>query len=140
MNQPSPPKPPPNPLTDFFWQGALEGVLRIQRCQQCHTYIHHPRPVCRSCQSFDLAPEAVSGHGSLYSFTVTYKAFHPFFVSRLPFVVASVELDEQPGLRLVSNVVGVPHEEVRIGMALQVQFEQLAPDFAIPVFAPAGAA
>jgi uncharacterized OB-fold protein len=94
--------------------------------------------VCRNCQSFDLAPDQVSGRGTLYSFTETHKAFHPFFVDRVPYLLASVELEEQRGLRVLSNLVGVPEPDIWIGMALCVDFEWLSPDLAIPVFRPAG--
>jgi acetyl-CoA acetyltransferase len=57
MLQPGPPPVASDPLTDFFWAGAREGRLLIQRCRRCGTYIHLPRPACRTCRSFDLAPE-----------------------------------------------------------------------------------
>jgi uncharacterized OB-fold protein len=140
MQQPAPPTPVSDPLSDFFWDGARQGRLLIQRCQRCGTYIHLPRPVCRSCRSFDLAPEEVSGRGTVYSFTETHKAFHPFFVDRVPYLLASVELEEQVGLRLLTNLVGVAEPDARIGMDVQVEFEWLSPEVAIPVFRPTAAA
>ncbi len=136
MNQLAPPPIPDDPLTSFFWDGARAGELRIQRCQACGTYIHLPRPVCRRCRSFDLAGEAVSGRATLYSFTETYKAFHPFFVSRVPYLLATVELVEQPHLHLVTNLVGIAEPDVQIGMDLTVEFERLSPEITIPVFRP----
>ena len=139
MNQPAPPPLPDDPLTNFFWEGTRMGELRIQRCQSCGTYIHLPRPVCRRCQSMNLAGEKVSGRATLYSYTETFKAFHPFFVDRVPYLVATVELVEQPHLHLLSNLVGIAESDVRIGMELVVDFEALAPDIVIPVFRPAHA-
>ena len=140
---PLPPPLPDDPLTAFFWEGARQGELLIQRCQSCRTYIHMPRPICRNCQSFDLAPERVSGQGTLYSWTQTFKAFHPFFVDRVPYVIATVTLTEQDGLQLMSNLVGIDQErvdeEATIGMAVEVDFEELAPGYVVPVFKPAGA-
>ena len=129
-----------DPLTAFFFNGARAGELLIQRCQSCGTYIHLPRPVCRVCHSFDLHGEAVSGRASLYTYTVTNKAFHPFFVDRLPYIVATVELVEQPKLHLITNLVGIDETDVQFGMALEVDFETLSPDLTIPVFRPARAA
>jgi uncharacterized OB-fold protein len=146
------PGPPPvasdgltasDPLTDFFWAGAREGRLMIQRCQACGTYIHLPRPVCRACRSFDLAPEQVSGRGTVYTFTETHRPFHPFFVDRVPYLLAAVELEEQAGLRVLSNLVGMDEPAgrldggPRIGMAVEVDFEWLSDDLAVPVFRPA---
>jgi len=134
--QPPPPVPVPDALSGFFWEGAREGKLLIQRCNSCGTYIHLPRPICRSCQSFDLAPAEVSGRATLYSCTYTYKAFHPYFVSRVPYLVATVELVEQPGLMLLSNLVDIDEPDVRIGMDLMVDFRPLGDDFVLPVFQP----
>lgn len=137
MDQPAPPPLPDDPLTAFFWEGSRNHELRIQRCQSCGTYIHLPRPVCRNCQSFDLAGEKVSGRATLYSFTETYKAFHPFFVSRVPYLVATVALVEQPHLHLLSMLVGIDEPDVRIGMELEVGFEEFADGYVVPVFHPA---
>jgi uncharacterized protein len=129
-----PPIPVADRYTGFFWEGARDRKLLILRCQKCGTFIHLPRPVCRVCQSFDLAPEQVSGRGTLYTYTVTQKAFHPFFVDRMPYIVAVVELAEQAGLRLVSNLVDVNEPDITFGMPLIVDFEVLDPELTIPVF------
>jgi uncharacterized OB-fold protein len=139
MQQPSPPLPVTDSLTEPFWAGARAGQLVIQRCRSCGLFIHLPRPVCRRCQSFDLGHKPVSGRGTVYSFTETHKAFHPFFVDRVPYLVATVELDEQPGLHLLSNLVGIAEPDVRFAMAVEVSFEALSPELTIPVFGPAGA-
>jgi uncharacterized OB-fold protein len=141
MSTPLPPPLPDDPLTNFFWEAARNRELHIQRCRACGTYIHMPRPVCRSCQSFDLGGEAVSGKATLYSYTQTFKAFHPFFVDRVPYLVATVTLPEQDGLQFMTNLVGIDEaridELVEIGMALEVDFEELADGYVIPVFKPA---
>jgi uncharacterized OB-fold protein len=96
-----------------------------------------PRPICRHCRSFDLAGERVSGAATLYSYTQTFKAFHPFFVDRVPYLLATVTLREQDGLQLMTRLDGIEEPDVRIGMPLEVTFEELAPDYVIPVFRPA---
>jgi uncharacterized OB-fold protein len=139
MDHVSPPKPLPEALTAPFWEGANEGRLLIQRCQQCGTYIHLPRPICRNCLSFDLQYEQVSGRATLYSFTITYRAFHPYYVDKVPYVLASVDLVEQAGLRFLSRLTDVEEADLRIGMDLAVEFTDLEPGFAVPLFKPAGA-
>ncbi|HLY84503.1 MAG TPA: OB-fold domain-containing protein, partial [Acidimicrobiales bacterium] len=68
-------------------------------------------------------------------------AFHPFFVDRVPYLIAAIELEEQEGLRLLSNLVRVAEPDVRFGMAVMVEFEARSPELTVPVFAPvAGAA
>ena len=102
-----------------------------------------PRPICRNCQSFELAPERVSGRATLYSWTQTFKAFHPYFVDRLPYVIATVTLVEQEGLQLMSNLVGIDQTnidaEAKMGMDVEVDFQDLGGGYVIPVFKPVGA-
>ena len=88
----SPPMPQADEVTRFFWDGLAEGELRIQRCQACGKYIHYPKPICRFCQSTELAGEAVSGRATLYSWTIAVQAFHPFWIDRLPYTIGTVEL------------------------------------------------
>jgi uncharacterized OB-fold protein len=125
------PLPDPNPETAFFWDAAQRGELHILRCNACGTYVHLPRPACRSCQSTDLSPAKVSGRGVVHSFTVTHfplPGFEP------PFAVALIELDEQPGLRLASNVVDVAPDDLEIGLPVEVTFEKVADDVTLPLF------
>jgi uncharacterized OB-fold protein len=137
---PSPPAITVDALSAPFWEAAKQRRLSLQRCQECGFYQHYPRPVCRRCSSFQLGFEQVSGRGTVYSFTETRKAFHPFFADRVPYLLASIELVEQAGLRIVSNLVKIAEPEVAFGMPVAVEFEELSADLTIPVFAPAQAA
>ena len=121
--------------TEHFWRGGAEGRLRFLRCQQDGTYVHPPQPVCPVCLSKELEPEAVSGRATVVSYTVNHQPWIPGFDP--PFVVAIVAIAEQPDVRLTTNIVGCPPENVRIGMDVQVQFQEYE-DVWIPVFAPAG--
>jgi uncharacterized OB-fold protein len=116
-----------------FWQGGAEGELRICRCGACGEWIHPPTPICLKCDSLDLGPQAVSGRGSVASFTINYQKWAPEL--EVPFVIAIVELVEQPGLRFLTNVVGCPPDAVAIGMPVRVVFEQHE-DVWLPLFAP----
>jgi uncharacterized OB-fold protein len=136
MNDPTPPLPVPDDLTRFFWESAAEGTLRIQRCEDCGTFVHPPRPVCRECLSSDLAPAEVSGRATLYTWTVVEQAFHPYYFDKVPYVYGTVELDEQPALRLITNIVDCAFEDLRAGMPLEVSFRALSPELTVPVFRP----
>jgi uncharacterized OB-fold protein len=105
-----------------FWRGGAVGELRIQRCQDCQWWLHPPLPMCPRCHGRELAPEAVAGTGTVYSFTVNRYQWTPALEP--PYVIAEVELDEQPGLRLLTSVVGC--DEVTIGMPVRVRFEPAA--------------
>jgi uncharacterized OB-fold protein len=133
----SPPPPAPDELTRFFWEAAREHRLEILRCQACGTYLHPPRPVCRACLSMDVAPEEVSGRATLYTWTVVEQAFGAYYATQVPYVYATVELVEQADLRLVTNVVDVPWQDLRAGMDLVVTFHDLSPDLTLPRFRPA---
>jgi uncharacterized OB-fold protein len=105
----------------FFWTSGAHGVLRLLRCQRCGYYLHPPIPRCPRCGSRELAPEAVSGRGEVYSYTVNHQSWDG---GTEPYVIVLVALPEQEGLRLTSNLYGCPPDDVRIGMPVQVVFEQ----------------
>ena len=130
----SPPVPAPDNLTRFFWDGIDRHQLLILRCQRCGHYVHYPRPICNRCRSLDLAPEEVSGRATLYSWTSVMQAFHPYFVERIPYVLAVVELVEEPGLRLTTNLPGIPEEAIRIGMPLEVFYEKVSDSLTLPMW------
>ena len=140
MEMPSPPMPVIEPLTEPFWSGAAESKLVIQQCSACGRYIHMPLPICSACHSFDLGFSEVSGQGTLYSFTETNRAFHPYFVDRLPYVVAVIELAEQTGLRLVTNLVDTEGVELTCDMPVEVRYVALSDELTIPAFAPLASA
>ena len=117
-----------------FWQGGATGALLIHHCPACARYFHPPAPICPVCAASEVAPRAVSGRGTVMSFTINQQAWTPELAE--PFVIAIVELAEQPGLRLLSNVVDCEVSAVQIGMAVQVRFEQHE-DVWLPLFTPA---
>ena len=120
----TPPLPKPDALTAFFWDAVREHRLELLRCQSCGHYVHYPRPICDRCQSMDLAPEAVSGRATLYSYTWATQAFHPYYVDKLPYVIA---------------VVDIPREDVKVGIELEVTFREVVPGLTLPLFRPATA-
>jgi uncharacterized OB-fold protein len=113
----------------------MRDRLVIQRCPGCGYFQHPPDVVCTECQSEVLEQVEVSGHGQLYSYAVAERAFHPGFVSHLPYVVALVELEEQPGLRLFANIVDADTDHLEVGMPLEVVFEKRG-DISLPQFSP----
>ena len=114
-----------------FWTGGRDGELLIIRCTSCGYWIHPPTPRCPQCLSDAVEPQAVSGRGTVYSYTINRQAWFPGL--EVPFVIAMVELDEQPGLRLMTNIVDCPTEEVEIDMPVEVAFVERGEAF-IPVF------
>jgi len=121
------------PANEHFWRGGAEGELRFLRCRACGTYVHPPAPVCPECHGKDVQPEAVSGRATVATFTLNYQPWVP--APDHPYAIAIVEIEEQKGLRLMTNVVNCPPEDVRIGMPVRVVFEQ-HDDVWIPLFEP----
>lgn len=114
-----------------FWTGGEVGELRMHRCEDCSRFFHPPAPICRHCSSLNVTPTPVSGRGRVVTFTINHQAWTPEFTE--PYVVAIVELEEQAGLRFLSNVVNCSPESVEIGMPVTVVFENVE-DVWIPLF------
>jgi len=118
-----------------FWTSGEAGVLRFQHCTACDRLQHPVTPVCRACGSAELDVQAVSGRGAVQSHTTTQQRWTPD--DEHPYVVAVVAIDEDPSIRLTTNVVGCAPDEVRVGMPVQVAFEQ-HDDVWLPLFSPTG--
>jgi uncharacterized protein len=129
------PVPVPDETTAFYWEAAREGRLEVQRCASCGSWRFPPTIACPTCQSEELVPTPVSGRGSIYSFTVVRQVFDPAYAGELPYVVALVELEEDPSLRILTNIVGTGPADITVGMPVEVTFEA-RDGAAIPVFQP----
>ncbi len=119
------------PANTPFWQGGAVGELRICHCAACRRFFHPPAPACPDCGSEEVAPRAVSGQATVTTFTVNHQAWTAGL--DVPYAVAIVELVEQAALRLVTNIVGMPMDEIRIGMPVSVRFLQQE-DVWLPLF------
>jgi uncharacterized OB-fold protein len=120
-----------------FWTGGEHGELRFLRCRDCGYYVHPPVPLCPRDHSKRLAPEAVSGRATVATFTINHQPWMPG--PPLPYVVAIVEIVEQPSVRLTTNIVNCRPEDVRIGMSVRAVFEHhsdAAGDVWLPLFEP----
>lgn len=123
-------------LTDtneFFWTSGADGQLRFLRCGACHKFVHPPLPRCPYCLAKELAPDVVSGRATIAAFTINHQPWIPGFDP--PYVVAIVEIDEQPDVRLMTNIVGCAPDDVQAGLPVQVTFEHRE-DVWVPLFEP----
>jgi uncharacterized protein len=134
-----PPIPEPDELTEFFWRGIQEHELWILKCDSCGKFVHWPRPVCRFCLATSLAPTRVSGRGSLHTWTIPQQPFDPYYRDHLPYVLAVVQLQEQPGLMVVTNIVDCSEADLRIDLPLEVTFREVGPGCTLPLFRPLSA-
>lgn len=131
-------RPAPTPDEMEFWRSGADGQLRVQRCHSCRRWQHPPNPVCHQCLSRDVGFEPVSGTGTVYSVTINHQPWLPHLSE--PYAVIVVELDEQPGLRFLSRVVGTAVADVVIGLPVRVVFEPLGDGLFAPLFTAAGSA
>ncbi|WP_106402601.1 thiolase C-terminal domain-containing protein [Actinocorallia populi] len=120
--------------TAFFWTSGADGRLRFQECESCSALIHPPQPVCRYCRKREIGVRAVSGFATLIGFTVNERFGLPGLPA--PYVVAQVAIEEDPRVRLTTNIVGCDPAELSLGMRMEVAFEQVE-DVWLPLFRPA---
>ena len=128
------PLPAVDDLSRPFWEAAQRRQLVVQRCRECRYFHHPPRTVCDACQSQQLAFEPVSGKGSIYSFSVMHQKNIAGFEEQIPYLNILVELDEQPRLFMVANLPGSERDKVKIGGRVEVYFEQIDKEIALPQF------
>lgn len=123
----------PGPEDGFYWTSGADGHLRIAGCNDCSRLHHPPAPVCPYCHSRELEPKVVSGRGTVAAFTINYQPFMPGFDP--PYAFGFVEIDEDPTIRLGTNIVGCELDAIRVGVTVEVTFEESG-DYFVPLFKP----
>ena len=117
------PLPQPAEEAQPFFDALGRNRLVVQRCASCAAVAHPPRALCSSCQGSEFEWQELSGQGRIYSYVVTRQAVHPAFAGYMPLATVEIELAE--GVRLFSNLVDVPPEEIAIGMDVEVVFQDV---------------
>jgi uncharacterized OB-fold protein len=126
------PLPYPDTLTAPYWTQAQAGKFALPRCEACAQHHFYPRPTCPHCGSDRIAWVQASGRGEVYSFSIVHRAPGPAFAGDVPYVVAIIETAEGP--HLLSRVVGIAPDQVRIGLAVRVAFDRVSDELQLPVF------
>ncbi len=126
------PVPVPDERSAAFFAAAKKGQLLLKKCRGCSHVLAPQRETCEYCFGEELEWVPASGKGILYSFVLMHQLLHPAFKDEVPYNVIVVELEEGP--RIVSNMVGTPDEELRVGMPVEAVFEDLSNDVAVPKF------
>jgi uncharacterized protein len=119
-------------LNGQFWAHCTEGKLCFQQCLDCDTWRHMPRYMCAHCGSDRWHWQESSGKGRIFSWIITHQAMHPKFRDETPYAVLVVEMDE--GVRFVSRPLGIANEDLAIDLPVQVIFETIGEEFALPLF------
>jgi uncharacterized OB-fold protein len=133
-SKPKPAKPLPtiNERNRPFWDAAQQGELRMQRCTACGHLRYPINPACTKCLSTDVEWAKLSGRGEVFAKIVYHRAYNPAFADDVPYNVVLVQLEEGP--RMYSNVVGTPNDELKVGDKLEVFFDRVTDEIAIPRF------
>ncbi|MPZ61435.1 MAG: nucleic acid-binding protein [Propionibacteriales bacterium] len=126
--------PRPTSESRYFWDACARHELVIQRCTSCGRCWFPPSNHCQYCWSEDFAWTPVSGRGELYTFTVFRRAYASELVEQIPYVVGVVELEEGP--RLITNITECETAHVRVGMPVEVVFNDIAEGFTLHAFRP----
>ncbi|MEE9284835.1 MAG: OB-fold domain-containing protein [Dehalococcoidia bacterium] len=129
------PLPLPDPDSQEYWDGAKRHELLIQRNKVNGEFRFPPGPMVDipGVQEWEWARS--SGKGTVYSYCVPHYPAHPYFRDKVPYNVVVVEMEE--GVRIVGNLLDIDHDAIEIGMPVEVVFQDVAEDLALPQFRPA---
>jgi uncharacterized OB-fold protein len=127
-------KPIPAVTPDMkpFFDATKRHQLVVQRCTQCDTYRFPAREICSNCLSRAADWVPVSGEGEVFSYNVMHQVYHPGFADEVPYAVVVIKLKE--GAKITSNLVGVKPHDIKIGMPVQVVFEDISDEVTLPKF------
>jgi len=123
--------------TGEFYEHCKNHELRFQRCTKCGKWRHVPRDMCAACGSWDWEWAKSSGRGALLTWTVVTLPMQPSFAEEVPYAVTLIEMDEGP--RIVSRIVDVQPQDLRMGMPVEVIFDAVTPEVTLPRFKRASA-
>jgi hypothetical protein len=129
-------EPPVGADSGPFWEATRQGVLLLQWCTACERAIFYPRSFCPVCAGSALEWRPASGRGTVYAVSVEHNpaATGATFADGAPYAVALIDLNE--GVRMLSNVVGCPPDDIDPGMAVTVTWEPLSDGRQLPQFMP----
>ncbi|MEH7177981.1 Zn-ribbon domain-containing OB-fold protein [Neobacillus vireti] len=123
-----------NVETEPYWQGCRNHELLIQQCSDCGRHQFYPRIICTDCSSKNVKWVRASGKGKVLSYTIVHRAISKAYKSEVPYVIALIDLDEGP--TMMSNVIQCDPQNVKVGMEVEVVFEDWSEEITIPKFRP----
>ena len=124
--------PPMRGQARDFYGYCKEHELRFQKCSGCGLWRHVPREMCSECGSFDYEWAKSAGKGQVFSWATTSQPMLPQFADAVPYAIVIVELDE--GVRMATWVVDLPPDQLKIGMPVEVVFDDVTEEVTLPKF------
>lgn len=128
------PLPRVTPDNRVFWETAREHRLVLPFCRHDRRPFWPPGPVCPYCFGEDLTWREASGRGTVSTWVVVHKAWLPAFADDIPYNAVQVLLEE--GVVLTGNVVGIKNEDLRVGLPVQVVYDDVTPEATLTRFKP----
>lgn len=121
-----------------YWDAADRHEFTLQKCEDCNTYAHPPGPACAKCGSENVYWESLGNEvtAKIYSYIISYRPFLPGFQNDLPTIIAQAQLDQVPDVKIMCNVLQCDEKEVHIGMPVQMIWQGITDDRALPQWAP----
>jgi len=126
--------PVPNDADRMFWHYCQQHELRFQQCGSCRRFRHPPTPVCPYCRSFEIVWVRAPDTGAVFSFTIVHHPAHPAMKAVVPYNIVVVDFPACDHVRLVSNLIDVPPQEIRIGMEVMLAWETAGNGLLVPRF------
>ena len=126
----------PDRWTGPFWEAAAEHRLVCPRCTSCSTFRFPPGPFCPHCRSQEVEWVDVEPHGELYTYTVVHHAVLPALRDHVPYAVGLARLPGAGGARLHGNLIDVAADALRVGMPVEVVWDDVAPGVTVPRLRP----
>lgn len=126
------PLPVMTPESRPYWEGLKAHRLVLQRCADCKTPRHYPRPMCDACFSLEHEWFDASGQGQVHSWMVSHHAFHRGFELETPYVLLTVDLAE--GVRMVAPLVENDASRLSLGLPVVLEYEDVSDEITTPRF------
>ena len=63
-----------------------------------------------------------------------HQPYYQSFIGELPYPICVVETEE--GLRFITNLVNIGNDEIKIGMPIEVVFDDVTEEVTLPKFQP----
>lgn len=131
----------PLPVLDIdsgdFWNSCRKHEMALQQCLSCKSFRYPPRPLCPFCHSLETQWNRISGKGEVYVSLVMHRSYGPGWEQDVPYNISLINLDE--GIRMWSNVIGCPAEEVKIGDRVEISYDDVTNEITLPKFRKLGA-
>jgi uncharacterized protein len=114
-----------SPVYVPYFDGLRNGRIVVQQCTHCDSHVWPPAEMCGKCQHEDFRHVEMPQVGEVYTFTVSYRAFHPAFQSLTPHPIATVDLGNDV---LILGEYGGDPEALSVGDRVHASFFEAGPD------------